>query len=100
MVPDGVVDGIGEEADRVGGGGKIEVSGERGERAVRARVVVEHRRDLPRGAGAGHAIDIPAGHGHAAQVRRTGRWQVWFGGCTEARSADDTVDFFLFLTLF
>ena len=71
MVPDGVVDGIGEEADRVGGGGKIEVSSERGERAVRARVVVEHRRDLPRGAGAGHAIDVPAGHGHghAAQVK-------------------------------
>jgi hypothetical protein len=72
------------------------VSGERGERAVRARVVVEHRRDLPRGAGAGHAIDIPVG----ARARRTGqgvdsrteRWQVWFGGCTEARSAEDTVE--------
>lgn len=43
VVPDGVVDGIGEESDRVGGAGKIEVSGERCERAVRARVVVEHR---------------------------------------------------------
>lgn len=86
VVPDGVVDGIGEVADRVGGGGKIEMSGERGERAVRARVVVEHRRDLPRGAGAGHAnaIGIPAGHGHAAQPHRSGsgdsRTERWLHG--------------------
>lgn len=59
-LPDGVVDGVGEEADGAGGGGEVEVGGERGERAVRARVVVEHRRDLTRGAGAGHAIDIAA----------------------------------------
>jgi len=69
-LPDGVVDSVGEEADGAGGGGEVEVGGERGERAVRARVVVEHRRDLPRGAGAGHAIDIArrsTGAGHAAR---------------------------------
>jgi hypothetical protein len=71
-LPDGVVDGVGEEADGAGGGGEVEVGGERGERAVRARVVVEHRRDLPLGAGAGHEI-IAIGYLSGPRACRTAR---------------------------
>lgn len=76
-LPDRVIDGVGEEADGEGGGGEVEVGGERGECAVRARVVVQHGRYLPRGAGgAGHMYWGAEADGELRREKRRG----WGGG--------------------